>query len=165
MTFPLNSFQMSKTKGEIAFARNIGDNLVCTVDPSTGTPLVSAQAVYLISQSTGTADSPLLVAAAAPTDDIFGFVINTLRGQSFPASSQVDIAIKGAIMIMEASGAIAVGTRVGVTSTLQQIADASSMSITPIGILLDKAVNSGDLVRVLIESPLALTKAMVIAAE
>ena len=153
MTFNPNQTRITKTKGEIAFARLIDSNIACTVDPLATIPLLPAQAVKLAVEAAGTMDSPIVVQAATPTSDIFGFVINGLRSGSYPPGVQLDVAIDGAIMIMEASGAMSPGTRVGVSATLQQIVNATSADIAQIGILLDKAVNVGDLVRVLIKTP------------
>jgi hypothetical protein len=153
MTFSMNQTRISKTKGELAFARMYEDNIACTVDPSLVGTLVSAQAVTLVNQSGGNVDSPFIVTAANPTDDIFGFVVKGLRSDSFKAKNQLDIAISESIMIMEASGALTPMIRVGISTSNQQVVDATAGHITQIGVLLDKAVNAGDLVRVLIKTP------------
>jgi hypothetical protein len=162
MTFGMNEFRLKKTKGEIAMARFIGDNLTCTVATDEAVALVPAQAVKLISY--GNMDSPIMVTAAAADDDIFGFVINQLRSKTYPAKSQLDVTLAGTVMIMEAAGSLVAGTRVGIVAATQKIQDATDMSITPIGILLDKANVDGDLVRVLIQVADRFTVAMIAAA-
>ena len=153
MTFSMNQTRISKTKGELAFDRMYESNIACTVDPELVGVLVPGQAVTLVNQTNGSVDSPLVITAAAPTDDIFGFVVAGLRSGSYKATNQLDIAISEAIMIMEASGALSPMTRVGTSASAQKVVDASAGHITQVGVLLDKAVNDGDLVRVLIKTP------------
>jgi hypothetical protein len=155
--FDMNVQKIQKTKGEIAFSRLFDGGFACTIDPSlsSSTPLLPAQAVVLVNQSGGTADSPFIVTPAGAGDDILGFAINNLRYQGGYASQQIDIAIAGMVMIMEASGALDAGIRVGINSSVQ-IVDATSGvhgTLNQIGILLDQAVSEGDLVRVMILVP------------
>ena len=154
MTFSMNQTRITKSKGELAFSRLIGENLACTVNPalSPSVPIVPAQAVKLVPQTTATADAPLIVTPALPHENILGFAIKDLRSDNHYAGSQLDVAIDGAIMIMEASGALDAGKRVGVNSSVQ-VVDATTAHIAQIGILLDQAINTGDLVRVLIKTP------------
>lgn len=150
----MNQTRITKSKGELAFSRLIGENLACTVNPSLSLSLsvTPAQAVKLVPQSSATADAPLIITPASPTDDILGFAIKGLRSDTYHAGDQLDVAIDGAIMMMEASGAINAGKRVGINTSVQ-IVDATTAHVAQIGILLDQAINSGDLVRVLIKTP------------
>ena len=166
MSIPMNLFNIQKNKGSIAASSHIKDGLACTVDPDLVGYLVPGQAVKLVP---GATFSSTIVTAADPTDDIYGFVIYSIKGNQFAANSQVDITRAGMIQIMQAAGALDAGVRVGTTATNQKIQSATDMTITPVGLLLDKAINDGDLVRVEILVPdrftLAMLQALILATD
>ena len=152
--FSMNQVRISKAKGEIATSRLIQGGLSVTYNPAASSALVPAQPVKLIGYSGATMDSPPVVDAAGSTDRIFGFVIKGLRSNSYTPANQLDVAIDGMIMIMEAHGALTAGAPVYCvfTSAVQVKTEVSdSDSYEEIGILLDNAVQAGDLVRVLIK--------------
>ena len=152
--FSMNQTRISKRKGEIAASRLVQGGLAVTYNPAATSTLVPAQPVHFIGYSGATMDTAMIVDAATSSTSIHGFVINGLRSASYSPQSQLDIAIDGMIMIMEASEAMTAGADVYcVFSSAVQIKSevSDSDSYVKIGVLLDNATTAGDLVRVLIK--------------
>lgn len=150
MTQTVNQFRPSTEKGILDLAANT--NIIkCHVDPSSASTTISgATPVKLIS---GTGDRSIIVdVLAALTDEVFGFVIYNAVDNNPQANDKVNVAIDNSIMYMEAGAAIDRGATVEVAASNKIITSAGTN--TKIGIALDAALADGDLVRVLIKSPL-----------
>ena len=94
---------------------------------------------------------PLVDKRAADTDAIFGVkIFNTQQSQSGPGV-EFTVAQAGAVVKMAASAALVRGAQVSlVVATPGQVQAVGTDKL--FGILLDKAVATGDLVRVLVQA-------------
>ena len=139
-----NQFAQSVTKGQVD-ARHLGGSaLPVEVDASQATPLVPGQCVKIVDSAGGV---PKVVASAAATDDVLGVVAYDLRRPTLAAGQDLEILTDGAVVYMEASGAIARGARVMEVIAGSKVAPVSTGNMT-IGRALDKAAAAGDLIRV-----------------
>lgn len=114
------------------------------VDASQGTALVPGQAVKMVDSAGGV---PKVIAAAANTDDVFGFVNFSWKQQNFAAGQSLEMSVKDNVMYMVADGAISRGASVTVVPASNRVVAAATGN-TVVGRAYDKAVNAGDLIRV-----------------
>lgn len=149
--FP-NQFSQSPVKGMMDLKFNTSV-LSCEIDASQVGTLVPGQAVKLVDSAGGVMK---VLACAADSEEVFGFVVYNIKNQTFKAGDAVEIAglFAQSVMYMEASAAIARGGKTMIVVSGAKVATATAGK--PIsGYALDKAVNSGDLIRVLIIAPSA----------
>lgn len=160
MTLLNNQFAMSTVLGDLDL-QFPGGVITGRVSPNQATALVAGQPVKIDSASTGGV-IPLL-ALAANTDSTFGFVIRTLKDQSFPTNAAVEIAIQGAVMQMNAGAAITRGAKVEVVQSTPGNVITSAGTNPVVGFALDEAAGAGSLLRVYILTP-AITSAQTISS-
>lgn len=144
MTQTSNQFAMSAEKGQLTLDPNWA-TLNTQVSVNEAGTLVAGQAVTI--EDAAGAQIPVL-AAAATTDAIFGFVTYNVRTDSYSAQDQAKIAKNGDVMYMEAGAAIARGADLEAVITGSKV--QTQATGTTIGTALDKAAADGDLIRVLI---------------
>ena len=145
----LNQFKQSVEKGMLDLSTGTRSVVSCDVH-STSAGLVQGQAVKLVDVAGGI---PNVVEIAADTDDVFGFVCYNLKDGSYVAGQKVEIAFfRAAVMYMEASAAFAPATKLMPVLSGQKVATATTGKRI-VGIALDKAAASGDIVRVMIDLP------------
>lgn len=148
----LNQFGQSVEKGMLDLQNGTKNNVVsCLVKSTESTALVDAQAVSLVDNANPVPE----VTAITSEEDAgnFGFIVKNLKDATHKASTMCEVAIAGTIMFMEASSAIARGAKVSYVVSGQKVkTQASSEKV--IGVALDKASTSGDLIRVLVQTPL-----------
>lgn len=151
MSLNINQFALQAIKGQmdLGFETEI---VSAQIDTSEAGTLVAGQAVKLVDSLGGV---PKVIAVAANTDAVYGIIVMNIKNASFKALDSVEIAtFKNACMYMEASAAIARGANVSVVvsgSKVHTPAGASGEII--IGQAYDKAVNAGDIIRVIINLP------------
>lgn len=146
----LNQFGQTNVPGVLDLQSRGGSIITCQVSSSQATPLIAGQAVKLDTSSND--GVPKVLALAADTDASFGFVIFTVKDQNFPAYSNVEIAIQGTVMYMNAGAAITRGAALEVqTSTKDVITNAGTNPV--IGIAFDGASGVDHLLRVYILPP------------
>lgn len=154
MTQSVNQFALGNETGRLTLGVNT-NVFPAKVYPSSTAVIVPGMAVRLIDS----ADSEILIDAAAATDKIFGFVTYSSKQLPFGATSNniVEVASATCSMYMETNAAIARG------ALLEYVAPASGNGprvVTSagtnkiVGIALDKATAAGALIRVNILSPL-----------
>lgn len=145
----VNQFSQAPVKGQMDLRFNM--NVVsCRVKSDESSALVHGQSVKIVDLADGV---PTVTAVAADTDDVFGFVSYSNKDQSFAAGDMLEIAaLRGNVMYMEASAAIARWARVAVVVSGSKVVTASGTK-TVIGRAYDKAATSGDLIRVVIDLP------------
>jgi hypothetical protein len=152
MSINPNQFALSPIKGLVDMKFNASMISVVVDSTETGT-LVAGQAVKLVDSLGGT---PKVVACAADTDDVFGFVAYNIKNSGFVAGDAMEISFhRGSIMYLEASAAIARGAKVMIVVTGQKVATATTGKMI-VGQAFDKASASGDLIRVLVDLPASL---------
>lgn len=144
MTQTLNAFNQSPEKGQLDLQLNV-NVITCQVADGQSTALVPGQCVKI--EDTATDGTPIVVAVAADTDEVFGVVATNTRQSSFAAGNDVEIALDTSVIYMESDAAIAAGARVMPVVTDEQVATATNEK-TVIGRALDKAGGAGELIRV-----------------
>ena len=150
MTPQSNQFQQTSQKGlmDLQFNPSI---ISCEIDASEAGTLLSGQAVKIVDSFGGI---PKVIAVAASTDDVFGFIKYDFKSQGAKAFDKVEVAIaRNAVMYMEAGGPISRNTKVMVLVAGQKVVAASGTGNHTVGRTLDKALADGSLVRVLIDLP------------
>lgn len=143
-----NQFGITPEKGELSLMQNF-NVFNCIVKSDESTALVPGQKVKLVD----IAGKTLVVTAAAATDIGFGFIPHNVKKSSYAAGEMVKVAGSDCVMYMEAGAAIAAGALVESTATDQKVITSAGTNKIE-GLALDKAAADGDLVRVLIKSPL-----------
>lgn len=143
----INQFAQTPFQGQLDLLFG-GDGVIgATVDSTLVTPLVPGQAVKL----SNTAGGPPVVTADVDGDDTFGFVTYNVKDQNYPAGAAVEIALSGCAMYMTAQAAINRGDAVELDTADLEVTTALGFN-PPVGYALDKALNAGDLIRVLIQT-------------
>ena len=156
--YNMNQFSLKDQVGEVM---NPGANVIqAVVNPSlaSGTYYRAGQVVSL---GTGTGDCPIVQAAAAGKG--IGVIVFNERTNQYSARMICGVALDGCIVTMEAAAAIARGAVVGYGSTFTTgaaVGVSTMASGVGIGIALDIAASSTDIVRVLIKSGLAYNAAL-----
>lgn len=115
--------------------------------------LVPGQAVKIVDSAGGI---PKVIAVAADTDDVYGFIVYDLKSAGFVAGDRVEILpMRNGIMYMEASAAIARDAEVMVVLAGQKVALATTGKRV-VGRAFDKATAAGQIIRVKVDLPGAL---------
>lgn len=147
MTQTLNQLGQAAFQGLIDLL-TAPNTVAVQVDVSQATPLVPGQAVKMVDSVGGV---PKVVAVAADTDDVMGFVNYSWKQSAFAAGQAMEISLNHNVMYMTASGAIARGASVMVVVSGSKVATATTGK-TVAGRAYDKAVANGDLIRVWVTS-------------
>ncbi len=154
----MNQFVQSRFAGQLDLQSNPNPGiLTCRLNPSSiatyeGSPGVPAGApVKLV--DLGTADNngvPMVDVATSDNDIIIGVVVSSTKDGIFSPGQTIQVALLGAVMAMSAKTTMNRNQAVvaDYTTPGQIIVPATGNYI--LGVTLDKAVNVGDLVRVLI---------------
>lgn len=149
MALNINQFAQSVVKGALSLQLE-PNTIAAQVYASEAVALVPGQAVKIVDQLNGV---PVVTAATADTDDIYGFVNYNQKNATFAALAPVEISFfRGNVMWMEAASAIAANAQVGIVVSGQLVQTAASTDRI-IGRAIDKAAATGDLIRVVIDLP------------
>jgi hypothetical protein len=134
----------------MADLRMNSQSIACQVDSSSAGGLVPGQAVKMVDLGGGI---PKVVECAADTDDVFGFINYDIKSQAFAVGDKVEVsALRGNVMYMTASAAVARNAKVMIVVASKKVAVATTGK-TIVGRALDKAAADGDLIRVVIDLP------------
>lgn len=122
------------------------------VGSAQATSLYAGAAVKIVDSAGG---APKVVACAAITDQVWGFINYNIKTIAFAANVPVEISQAGNVMWLYATAAIARGVEVCLDlSTNGGVQTASSHSgATIVGVSYDKASAAGDLIRVMLTVP------------
>lgn len=144
-----NAFQLSPILGmnDLPFNQN---TISVEVDSSQATPLVAGQGVKVVNSAGGI---PKVIACAANTDVVFGFINFDVKSQTFPAGARCEISMSGNVMYLYATNAIARGAQVTLDVTSPGAVGAKNTGDQIVGFALDQAAGFGSLIRVHIKSP------------
>lgn len=147
MTQNLNQFAQSTEQGilDLAFNSNV---FSCRIDPASVAKFASGTAVKL----TDAAGKVMLVEKATIGEDIFGFIVYSIKKSIPVAGDLIEVAFSGSVMQMTASEAIARGVNVEIVSASDKVAPADTTAATIVGKAIDKAAADGDLIRVMIST-------------
>lgn len=148
MALNINQFAQTTVQGQLDLLFP-GGVLSAQVDSTQATPLIAGQAVKMTTTSGGL---PKFVALASNTDSTFGFVARNLKDASDAAYANFELAFTDSVMWMTSNAAIARNSNVEVVISNNTV--ITSAGINPvIGIALDTATASAQLIRVLIKVP------------
>lgn len=149
-----NQFSMIPIQGQMDLRFNPAIISAFLSAASAGS-LVPGQAVKQSAQTPPNAP-PLVVEAAADTDNIFGFIVYNIKNPTFAKNGNLEIAaMRGNVMYMTASAAITAGAQVMIVVASKKVATATTGKRVA-GTALDGAAADGDLIRVVIDLPGAL---------
>lgn len=149
----INAFTLGTAKGLAQFLPS-SNVFTCQVykSLSSATTLKPGQPVKLAS---GVAGQITVTACAAESDKAFGVIPLRHKVNGYVAGDIVEIASDYSVVTMEANGAVSVGAAVKAAGTafdkVASIAGTENPAAAQIGIALDAAAASGDLIRVLIK--------------
>lgn len=150
MSLNSNQFGMIAVVGDLDL-KFAGSVITARVSANTagGTALIAGQAVKIEDADGGV---PPVLALTANTDSTFGYVIRTLKDQTFPTGAAVEIAMAGSVINKVAGAAIARGAKLeNVYTTNKVITNAGTNPVC--GFALDKAAADGDIIRVYVLTP------------
>lgn len=148
-----NQFAQTEYVGTIDL-RFDGNTVSAQVASTQATALYPGQAVKLVDSADGT---PKVVAVAANTDEVFGFINFDIKSVTFPAGANCELSLAGNVMYLYATAAIARGAQVMVdVATLGGVVTAAGGG-TYVGWAYDKATAAGQLIRVFIATPSFVT--------
>lgn len=143
-----NQYIIGKQKGNLTSDPNF-NVLSVKIDDSEVNNVTFAQPVVIVGTTEGKTSVKL---ASTESDDILGFVLYSIRKDTFKAGDYISIAIKNSIMLMEAGEAISAGAHIKVDPATNKILNYTD-GATDIGVALEKADGDGSLIPVLILTP------------
>ncbi len=113
--------------------------------------LHAGQAVKMVDEAGGI---PKVIACDADEDAVLGFIVYDVRNKGFIAGSYCEIALKGSVMWLVATTAIARGAQVTLdTAAAPAAVQSKDSGDTIVGWAYDKATAYGDVIRVCVETP------------
>lgn len=145
----LNQFGMNTVKGQVDL-RSGQPTLSCQVGSAEAGTLVPGQAVKMVDSLGGV---PKVIAVAADTDDIFGFIAYDQKSSSFVANDRLEIVQgRGGFIYLEAGAALARNAEVQyVVAGAKVITAVSTKRIA--GRAMDKATAAGQIIRIAVDLP------------
>jgi hypothetical protein len=150
-TAQTNAMQQEPFIGQLDLQMN-WNTVAAQIDVSEAGTLVAGQAVKGMDNTNGI---PTVVKAAADSDNILGFINFSPKQNRYVKGDRFQLSLKGNVMYMQASAAIARFARVvlEVDNAGSVRAASGSGGERIVGWAYDKAVNAGDIIRVYIETP------------
>ena len=112
-------------------------------------PIVAGQGVKIENSLGGV---PKILPLTSATDPVFGFVVFDIKNINRLQGQNLSLARPGTLIYLPASGAIARGANVQYNYLTGNVEPAGGVNPT-CGLAYDEAVNSGDLIRVEVQSP------------
>lgn len=128
------------------------NTLAVQIDASEAGNLVAGQAVKIVDSAGGV---PKVVACAANSDEVFGFINYDVKSKKFVAGDRAEVSQEGNVMFLNATGAIARGVKVSLDlSSVGGVRSAAgNTGDRVVGWALDKASAGGVLVRIRLLNP------------
>lgn len=146
MTQNINSFSLGKEVGQLDLQNSFPARVLsCYADSS----LVAGQAVKLVD---GTDKMPHVTAVTADTDEVFGYVVYSIKKGAISSGMVIEVALTGSVMFMTAGAAIAKNIDVMFVTATGKVITATGVTKWISGRTLDKAAADGDVIRVYINS-------------
>lgn len=150
MSQNLTQFSMTPEKGQIALGNT--PNTISGLIKSGGSSIIAPGSAVKLVNVAGSV-IPMFDKAAA-TDSIFGFVRYQVQKNTYlPLKDTIEVCFDNSIMFMEAGGAIQLGAKLEIVASGDKVITAAGIN-NIVGIALTPAANTGDIVTVLIKTPL-----------
>jgi predicted RecA/RadA family phage recombinase len=145
-----NQFALSNVAGliDLKFSSN---SVAVEIDASQVAKLVPGSPVKMVNSIGGI---PKVVGCAADADEVLGFINFDIKSRSFAAGDRAEISIRGNVMFMYATAAIARGAQVALdleNNGVKPLAGSGGADV--VGWAYDKAAAMGDLIRVYVQTP------------
>lgn len=148
-----NQFAMSPQLGQVDL-RPEYSVIGAIISPNESATLYAATAVKM-DTAPDTGGAPPVLKCTANTDSVLGFLVYNIKNQAFLLGDAAEVAMKGACIWLYATAAIARGARVALDITtnggVQPLSGSGAECI--VGWAFDKAVATGDLIRVVLLTP------------
>ena len=148
-----NQFAQSTIVGKLDQAYNY-DTMNVQVDASEAGILYPGTPVKIVDSAGGV---PKVVACAANSDSVLGFVTYNVKDAQYVAGDRMEISLKGNVMWLIATAAIARGARVENSMGMYPAGGVRSLTgssgASYVGWALDKAPVPGTMIRVYLECP------------
>lgn len=146
-----NQFNQTAVLGQLDLPYNY-NTIAAEIDVTQSGTIYAGQAVKVIASAGGI---PKVVAIAANSDDVFGFINYDIKTVGFVAGSVCEISQAGNVMFLYASAAINRGTRVTVSivspGTVDPLVGSSGADI--VGFAIGQASAAGNLIRIKLLNP------------
>lgn len=147
MSQNFQQFTLSGEKGQLTngvnnniIALRIKTDSVSTFGPGTAVKLVNVSGY-----------KEAVIDKAAAGDTIFGFITYRTKKATFVAGEVADVAFSGSFMKMEASAAINAGASLEIVASGDKVVTLNTN--TKVGVAMQSAAASGDIITVLITAP------------
>lgn len=151
--YKMNQFApTSEIKGRLDLQANL-DSYAGVVDSTQAAALKPGDPVAIVATST---KLPHFVKAAVG-QVVMGFVKWTAKKPEYEAGKTVEVSYANDVMYMEANGAIDAGVAVNIADLTNVRVAAAGAGKSIIGYSMESAAAQGDLIRVRITAPVALT--------
>ena len=151
--YQMNQFApTSEIKGRLDLQANL-DSYAGLVDSTQATALKPGDPVAIVSTST---KLPHFVKATVGSV-VMGFVKWTAKKSQYAAGDMVEVSYANDVMYMEANGAVNAGVAVNIDDLTNVRVAAAGAAKSIIGYSMESAASQGELIRVRITAPVALT--------
>ena len=147
----LNQFGIESAVGDVDLAHSTGESIVSVRFgyEDTAGDIEAGEGVML--SDLGANDTPgapiVAIRTSEHTSPIYGVKIRNTKKSKVVGADVFEVATFGAVVRFKAAGALARGA--AVTLTLATIGQVKAVTTkTPLGVTLDKASNTGDIIRV-----------------
>ena len=148
MALEVNQFEISRVKGQIQKAPS-PNIITALIDKDSTETFGSGTAVKL----EDIAGKQIVVEKAAANDEVYGFIVYNIKDNSPKAGDVVTVAFDNSFMVMEANAAIAAGAKLEIVATGDKVVGHAGTN-KKVGIAVEKATASGDLITVHIKTPI-----------
>lgn len=146
----MNAFGQSKLAGMVDLHMSI-NTVSVQFDSSQAGKCYFGQAVKMVDNAGGI---PKVVACSADSDEVLGFVNYDAKTQFFEANSLAEISMKGNCIYLYALGPIGRGKQVTYNASPNGVVEAvGSSGKAIVGWAYDKATASGQIIRIMVETP------------
>lgn len=145
-----NQFGMTEYLGVLDLRFNT-NTVAAQIDAAETATLYAGAAVKMVDSADGV---PKVLLCDDAGDDVFGFINFNFKNVAYVAGSACEVSLKGNVMYLYATEAIARGAQVQLdTATMGGVMTADVEDANIVGWAYDKATAAGQLIRVYIETP------------
>lgn len=154
MTLSQNQFNQTPYIGAPDLRYAFG-TISAAVSPNQATPVYNGQAVKVDTAISAGNMVPQVIAAAANTDSVAGFIVYDVKSPSYNAGDRVELSIIGDVLYLFSTGAITPFTQVQLDLvTIGGVAaKVGSSGANIVGWAVDGATAAGQLIRVYVQTP------------
>lgn len=145
-----NSFAQAPFLGQLDLKVGPTNVVSMQIDTTQATALFAGTAVNVVNNGNGI---PTVIASAADTDSVAGFIVYDIKSASYPSGTRCEVAMAGTCIFLYATTAIARFAQVVLDLTSPGSVQAATGSDTVVGYAYDQATAYGQLIRVILSTP------------